>query len=68
MSLKIKLLGWFDRIPTSQTLSLGLVAVTVGVATGTGVGLFKMFTSVLCAKKDPIVNYCKVFYKEIHGK
>jgi len=41
MSLKTKLLGWVDRIPTSQTLSLGFVAVAVGLATGTGVWLFK---------------------------
>lgn len=45
--IKEKILSWLDRIPTSQTLSLGIIAVTVGVITGIGVWLFKRMIDVV---------------------
>jgi CIC family chloride channel protein len=39
--IKQKISAWLDRIPTSPTLSLGILAATVGVMTGMGVWLFK---------------------------
>ncbi|HUH95904.1 MAG TPA: chloride channel protein [Anaerolineales bacterium] len=41
LKIKVKISSWLDRIPTSQTLSLGFIAVVVGLATGLGVWLFK---------------------------
>jgi len=45
--IKARISSWLDRIPTSQTLSLGIVAVTVGLATGLGVWLFKRVIDVV---------------------
>jgi CIC family chloride channel protein len=45
--IKQKISSWLDRIPTSQTLSLGIIAVTVGVMTGMGVWLFKRMIDVV---------------------
>jgi len=39
--MKTKLLLWLDRITNSQTLTLGGLAILVGLATGVGVWLFK---------------------------
>jgi len=45
--IKARISSWLDRIPTSQTLSLGIVAVTVGLVTGLGVWLFKRVIDVV---------------------
>ncbi len=39
--MKQRILNWLDIIPTSQTLLLGFIAITVGLTTGFGVWLFK---------------------------
>ncbi len=40
-NMNSKLRGWLSRIPTSQTLLLGSLAVVVGLGTGAGVWIFK---------------------------
>ncbi|HUI89500.1 MAG TPA: chloride channel protein [Anaerolineales bacterium] len=45
--IKEKISSWLDRIPTSQTLSLGIIAVAVGLMTGMGVWLFKRMIDVV---------------------
>ena len=45
--IKEKIQSWLDRVPTSQTLSLGIVAVAVGVITGMGVWLFKRMIDIV---------------------
>lgn len=45
--MKYKLVGWFDRITNSQTLTLGGSAVLVGLATGAGVWLFKWLIELM---------------------
>lgn len=45
--MKKKLLVWIDRITGSQTLTLGGLAVIVGLTTGAGVWLFKWLIDVV---------------------
>ena len=45
--MKYRLVGWFDRITNSQTLTLGGSAILVGLATGAGVWLFKWLIELL---------------------
>src|SRR5574339_347863 len=45
--MKTKLLLWLERVKSSQTLTLGGLAILVGLATGVGVWIFKWLIEFL---------------------
>jgi CIC family chloride channel protein len=54
--MKKRLTSLLDRVPTSQTLMLGAVAMLVGLASGAGVWIFKLAISLVQKLMDASVG------------
>jgi CIC family chloride channel protein len=65
--MNIKLSTWFEKITTSQTLSLGGLALLVGLTTGVGVWLFKWLIELVRGFSSSLVHGWMVILPPIIG-
>lgn len=65
--MNIKLSTWFEKIMTSQTLSLGGLALLVGLTTGMGVWLFKWLIELVRGFTTSLVHGWMVILPPVIG-
>ncbi len=65
--MNIKLSTWFEKITTSQTLSLGGLALLVGLTTGMGVWLFKWLIELVRGFSSSLVHGWMVILPPVIG-